>query len=521
MAVHLRYLLVAIVSIAILVGCSDTESTPVVVSPNPTQVVMPTPIAKATTPIATPTLAPTTPTRSPTPTTATATTRTATPTLAPTTSTTTPPPATPDILGETLSSGMSIADLVDMALPSVVWVFSGSSAGTGFIVSSDEVLVTNNHVVGSNDQVLVQLASGDEYGATVLSRHAFRDIAFLQIDSGRPFTPLTLGDVENVRVGDEVIAIGYPLGERLGRDPTVSRGIVSAKRPDFLQTDAAFNPGNSGGPLLNALGEVVGVVVSRIETDSSGRPVDGIGFAIPINEVWSESQVEPSPTATPTTATPLPTRRPALTPTGTPVPTYTPTPIPATPHPGTYCREWEAMILEWIKEGNEYWGWGELRFAFNGQNRYFFAPLGLERPSLPGITATEGLEHCVLRFPRTTIPASALILGFMRIEHYERSGLVRRVGEGEHENLPGSYEYRWEGGTWVEGQGCKLYLMLEQGEQWAKAGAEVTLPYGEPFTITLDPRHGHVSLFGSDSIGSPNPCTGALYHTGEPPEVDS
>ena len=501
-----------IVSIAILAGCSDTEFTPDAASPAPTQSATFTPIPTTTAAPMTTTVtsAPTRPTGTPAQTTLKTTVRT--------TPTPVTPNPTPNILGQTLSTGVSIADLVDMALPSVVRVLSGSSEGTGFIVSSDGVAVTNSHVVGSSDQVLVQLASGDEYDATVLSRHPFRDIASLQIDSGKPLSPLVLGNVDNVRVGDEVIAIGYPLGDALGQDPTVSRGIVSAKRPDFLQTDAAFNPGNSGGPLLNALGEVVGVVVSRIETDSSGRPVDGIGFAIPINEVWGESQVEPSPTATPSsTVTPVPTPRATLTPTGTPVPTYTPTPRPATPHPGTHCREWEAEVLAWISEGNEYWYWNEDHRYYHNN---FFAPVGLERPSLPGITAAEGLEFCVLRFPRTTIPATQLEPGFMRIEHYGRSALVRRVGEGEHENLPGIYEYRWEGGSWVDGEGCILYLMLEQGELWSKAGAEVTLPYGEPFTITLDPRHGHVSLYGKYST-SRNRCTGALYHTGEPPEVDS
>ena len=193
--------------------------------------------------------------------------------------------------------------------------------------------------------------------------------------------------MNNVRVGDEVIAIGYPLGERLGRDPTVSRGIVSAKRPDFLQTDAAFNPGNSGGPLPNALGEVVGVVVSRIETDSSGRPIDGIGFAIPINEVTGISWDESSSTATPVPATPWPTPRPTLTPTGTPVATYTPVPTPTpTPHLGTYCRQWEAEVLDWIKEGNDYWRWtGDERYNSNN----FAAPFGLDRPG-----------YLVLQMPR-------------------------------------------------------------------------------------------------------------------------
>ena len=110
-------------------------------------------------------------------------------------------------------------------------------------------------------------------------------------------------------MGEEVIAIGYPLGRMLGDEPTVNVGIVSAKRDNLLQTDAALNPGNSGGPLVNTDGEVVGVVVSRLEEDSQGRPIAGIGFAIPINEVDAKVQgVTRAPTPTPDpNATPAPT----------------------------------------------------------------------------------------------------------------------------------------------------------------------------------------------------------------------
>ena len=136
-----------------------------------------------------------------------------------------------------------------------------------------------------------------------------------------------------MRLGEEVIAIGYPLGGLLGDEPTVSVGIVSAKRDNRLQTDAALNPGNSGGPLVNSSGEVVGVVVSRLEQDRQGRPVAGIGFAIPINEVDVKDQG--------ITQAPTPTPDPNATPAPPPEPTPTPAPywdVKATTDPVTEER---------------------------------------------------------------------------------------------------------------------------------------------------------------------------------------
>ena len=152
------------------------------------------------------------------------------------------------------------------------------------------------------------MAAGSEYRGTVTQRHPTLDLAYISIDSSRTFTPIAVGDSDEVRVGAEVIAIGFPLGSALGSEPTVSVGIISAKRDDTLQTDASLNPGNSGGPLLNIFGQVIGVVVSRVETDGSGRPISGIGFAIPINEVKMElgGQVSPAGPVLPT-PTPFPT----------------------------------------------------------------------------------------------------------------------------------------------------------------------------------------------------------------------
>ena len=152
----------------------------------------------------------------------------------------------------------SATDVIEKALPSVVHVIAGSGSGTGFIVSENGLVVTNRHVVEGIRRVTVILATGEEFRGEVVQRHSVLDLAYVEIDSDRAFTPLAIGDSNDVRAGEAVIAIGYPLGEELGLEPTVSRGIISAKRDDYLQTDASLNPGNSGGPLLDANGNVVG-----------------------------------------------------------------------------------------------------------------------------------------------------------------------------------------------------------------------------------------------------------------------
>ena len=240
----------------------------------------------------------------------------------PTATTTSPTPTVPSApvarsdvettFNEPLSSGLSIADVTENALPSVAHIVTGTGSGTGFIVNESGLVVTNKHVVDGSTQVSVRMASGSEYRGTVTQRHPTLDLAYISIDSSQTFTPIAVGDSDEVRVGAEVIAIGFPLGSALGSEPTVSVGIISAKRDARLQTDASLNPGNSGGPLLDMYGQVIGVVVSRVETDGSGRPISGIGFAIPINEVKTElgGQVSPAGPVLPT-----PTPFPAIGPT--------------------------------------------------------------------------------------------------------------------------------------------------------------------------------------------------------------
>ncbi|RYH03567.1 trypsin-like serine protease [Salipiger sp. IMCC34102] len=153
--------------------------------------------------------------------------------------------------------------------------------GSGFIIEEDGLIVTNNHVVENADTVTVKLADGTEYEAEVLGTDPLTDLAVLDIEA-EDLTTVEWGTSADVRPGDEALAIGNPFG--LGGTVTsgivsaVSRDIRSGPYDDYIQTDAAINRGNSGGPLFNADGEVIGVNTMIF---SSGGGSVGIGFAVP------------------------------------------------------------------------------------------------------------------------------------------------------------------------------------------------------------------------------------------------
>ncbi|WP_425415170.1 DegQ family serine endoprotease [Pseudomonas defluvii] len=157
------------------------------------------------------------------------------------------------------------------------------SLGSGFIISSDGYVLTNNHVVADADEIMVRLSDRSEFQAKVVGTDPRTDVALLKID-GKNLPTVKLGDSEKLKVGEWVLAIGSPFGF----DHSVTKGIVSAKGrtlPNdtyvpFIQTDVAINPGNSGGPLFNMNGEVVGIN-SQIFTRSGGFM--GLSFAIPID----------------------------------------------------------------------------------------------------------------------------------------------------------------------------------------------------------------------------------------------
>ncbi len=202
-----------------------------------------------------------------------------------------------------------LADLVATLLPSVVNITTtrykdiqippGNSViaqaaepdkslwyGSGFIISTDGYVITNKHVVHNGISFKVTMSDGVQFPADLIGEAVCCDIAVIKILANRPFVPVKRGDSSTLRQGDFVIAIGNPLGF----NSTVTTGIVSALNRDFhftqfddyIQTDAAINEGNSGGPLFNAKGEVIGVNSALYTTGTSTGSI-GIGLAIPIN----------------------------------------------------------------------------------------------------------------------------------------------------------------------------------------------------------------------------------------------
>ena len=442
--------------------------------------------------------------------------------------------------GQPLSSGISLPDMVENALRSIIAIevrVAGTpvSGGTGFTINTAGLIVTNKHVVQGAEDLVLRPSWGTLIGADVVGQHPTLDLAYVQARSKGPFTPIAIGDSDNVRVGESVIVVGFPIADRLGSEPTVSQGIVSARRSGgMIQTDAPVNPGNSGGPMLDQFGNVIGVVVSRVE-EAGGRDISGIGFAIPINEVTADlgGQVSPGealPTPLPTARstlvppvdleatktalaeedaflqtkeaaeyqaeqdrleaerfaasleatrianrpTPTPTLIPTPVPTPTPEPTPTPLPTP-TPHPQVYCQEWEAMVQDWVREGNAYARGGTLV------------------PDHPMLSADQAHDLCIVAFP----------LGMLTPSSWYRAPTV---GTGEGHLLPGTYQYQTpDGGERVTDRKCKLHLNVGNDDSDRSV---VQLTYGEPFQFTFFAYHGKTFL---DRWS----CNGALYRIGD------
>ena len=155
--------------------------------------------------------------------------------------------------------------------------------GSGFIIDEKGIVITNNHVIQNAEDILVRVNGDEEYKAKIIGKDPLSDIAVLQIEADEKFIPVKFGDSDKSRIGDWVIAIGNPFG--LGG--TVTSGIISARNrsiglaryEDFIQTDASINQGNSGGPLFNMNGDVIGINTAILGQSGS----IGIGFAIPSN----------------------------------------------------------------------------------------------------------------------------------------------------------------------------------------------------------------------------------------------
>lgn len=223
--------------------------------------------------------------------------------------------------GKTVPFSFSFADLAEKLMPSVVNIAStqiikttsnpfkhfqfppgspfedmfkefnrqterkATALGSGFIIDKKGIVVTNNHVIQGAEDIIVSVNGSTEYKAKVIGTDPYMDLAVLQIESDEKFEPVTFGDSDKARIGDWVIAIGNPFGF----GGTVTSGIISSRNrdigltryDDFIQTDASINQGNSGGPLFNLDGKVIGINTAIIAPGSSGSI--GIGFAIPSN----------------------------------------------------------------------------------------------------------------------------------------------------------------------------------------------------------------------------------------------
>ena len=168
----------------------------------------------------------------------------------------------------------------EVAYESIFVIYSGNYEGSGFAIGSNTV-VTNAHVIGNRNDIKVKTYSGEEYKASIFLLNEALDIAILSVENAE-FTPLEVGDCENIKVGEDIYAIGAPRS----LDYTLTKGVISSKSRTigfnrYIQIDAAINSGNSGGPLLNNAGQVIGVNSMKISD------AEGIGLAIPISSVTS------------------------------------------------------------------------------------------------------------------------------------------------------------------------------------------------------------------------------------------
>lgn len=183
-------------------------------------------------------------------------------------------------------TNITVYEKINPAIVSIdAKIAKGVSSGTGCVIDSKGTILTSSHVILNSNEIIVTISNGEKYKAKVVNNPELNsDIALLKIETQKPLKTITLGDSKNIKVGQKVLAIGNPFGF----NGTLTQGIVS--RIDYkrnkIQTDAAINPGSSGGPLLNTSGEVIGINQAIYNPDNNTSNI-GIGFAIPINVVKS------------------------------------------------------------------------------------------------------------------------------------------------------------------------------------------------------------------------------------------
>ncbi len=214
-----------------------------------------------------------------------------------------------DVTTDSTSTEMTPQDVYENYVNAVVLVYNrgttstywgqaeSQSSGSGMIISKDGYVLTNNHVVEGAEKLTVMTTSGEEYDATVIGADEVNDVALLKIEGDEDFPTVSIGDSDQIEVGEQVCAIGNPLGELTN---TLTVGYVSALDREIsesstgttinmFQTDCAINSGNSGGPIFDMNGNVVGITTAKYSSSgySNAASVEGIGFCIPINDAMS------------------------------------------------------------------------------------------------------------------------------------------------------------------------------------------------------------------------------------------
>ena len=194
-----------------------------------------------------------------------------------------------DVYAQNVNSTVAITTSMVSSYFGYNTVTGGS--GSGFIITDDGYILTNYHVVEGAEKISVEMYSGEKYSAELIGYDDSNDIAVLKIDAS-DLTPVTIGDSDQTVVGEDVVAIGNPLGEL---HFSLTRGVVSALDRDvtfsgnmhlkLIQTDCAINSGNSGGALFNMYGEVIGITNAKASGGGFGATIDNIAFAIPVNTV--------------------------------------------------------------------------------------------------------------------------------------------------------------------------------------------------------------------------------------------
>lgn len=199
--------------------------------------------------------------------------------------------AAPDLQVSPEDQALSLQEIYEKNIPSVVSITAqtvgATSTGTGVVLSGKGYLVTNFHVVEGAQNLRVRLSDDREFAAALVGSDPVSDLAVLYIDA-EGLTEAQFGDSDSLRVGDSVVAIGDPLGVELrgtmtdGIVSAINRGVtVNGRSMNLIQTNAALNSGNSGGPLINSFGQVVGINTMKIGTFTDKSGVEGLGFAIP------------------------------------------------------------------------------------------------------------------------------------------------------------------------------------------------------------------------------------------------